>query len=206
MNAAVRAGAIMARRASGRNCAPGSIGLPGQKLARGDRTPALALQRSAVEARRAGLHENRSPRASNNGAGRRSRCRALVDRLRIAAGSCARPAAPRRHAATDGARESGCGSRRAGRDQSTMPSAFSILWRVGRLGVVLRRFRRAPLGERVDRLDERARADRGEIALDVGARLVLADRSVSTFAIIGPASSALTTRMIVTPVSASRRP
>ena len=54
--------------------------------------------------------------------------------------------------------------------------AFSILRRVGGLRLVLRRLRRATLGECVDRFDQRPRAELREIALDVRARFVLADR------------------------------
>jgi len=73
---------------------------------------------------------------------------------------------------------------------------------VTRLGFVLRRLRGASLGESVNGVDKQVSAKPGEIVLDVRARLVVAD-CTRDFAIIGPASSALTTRMMVTPVIVS---
>ena len=191
----------MARTRDGTNLAPGSMRRPARnsRAVTGRRPSRCSVSsRSDADAR---LHRRSDRRrASRIVPGCSARARVVRLRLPIEAGSCARPRDRRRRAAMDAGRESDCESSRAGRDQSTMPSAFSILWRVGRLGSSCGVSARVPRrGRRRPRRADARRAARGRARRP---RWFRPGRSgASAFAIIGPASSALTTRMIVTPVA-----
>ena len=76
------------------------------------------------------------------------------------------------------------------------------LGRVGGQRFVLRRLRDAAKVEQRQRFDQRERAHLGKTQLQFAVGLVVGDRRAHLQESTGPASSAFTIRMIVTPVSA----